>query len=182
MLESIIRRLDAFLSGLGQLTALAVLGMAALISVELFSRGVLQISQPWVQDVSSWLLTIFIYLGGPYALLRGNFVRVDVIFGRFSMRTQALVDSIFSTTLVALFLGVLLWRGSEFFLNSFAMGERSATGAWGGPVWLAKSMVPLGAGLLLLAWLVHVLRAWQRVLSPQAPPQDSGSTNLEPES
>ncbi len=169
MLNAIIRRLEALLTGLGQLVSLLVLGMATLICLELFSRGLFQTSQPWVQDLSSWLLTVFIYLGGPYALLRGNFVRVDVIFGRLTPRTQAVIDTVFSTTLAALFIGVLIWRGGEFFLNSYAMGERSATGSWGGPVWVAKSMVPIGGALLLLAWVLHVLKAWQQVLTPVRP-------------
>src|SRR5690606_31487486 len=116
----------------------------ALIIFEMASRGLFAQSFPWTQDISAWLLTIFVMIGGPYALLRGQFVRVDLIFARLSKRNQAIVDTFLSTALLVLFVGVLVWRGGDFFLSSYAMTERSATGAWGGPVWIPKLMIPLG--------------------------------------
>jgi len=164
MLDSTVRFLDSLLTVIGKSVALLVLGMGGLICLEMVSRGAFGISQPWTHEMSTWLLTTFIFLGGPYALLRGHFVRVDVVFGRLSPRSQALMDTTVSTALAALFIGVLIWRGGELFLSSYAMNERSATGSWGGPVWVAKLMVPAGSCLLALAWLTHILKAWQKAL------------------
>lgn len=165
MLDSSVRFLDSLIAIIGKSVALLVLGMGGLICMEMFSRGAFGVSQPWTHEMSTWLLTAFIFLGGPLALLRGNFVRVDVIFGRLSPRSQALMDTTVSTVLALLFIGVLIWRGGELFLSSYAMNERSATGSWGGPVWLPKLMVPAGSCLLLVAWLTHILKVWQKVLT-----------------
>lgn len=161
MVESLIRMIERVVSGLGRAVSFLVLGMMGLIVVEMVSRGMFERSLPWTHELSSWLLTTFIFLGGPYALLRGQFVRVDVVFERLSPRARFLVDLLFSTTLFAAFVGVLVWRGGDFFMSSFAMGERSATGVWGGPVWLVKLMIPLGSSLLCLAWVAHLLRSWR---------------------
>src|SRR5690606_17218831 len=108
MLDTLTRTIDRAISTIGRAVALLVLVMIALIVTEMFSRGVLGYSLPWVQDLCAWLLTILIMIGGPYALLRGQFVRVDIVFARLSPKNKALVDTLFSTALIALFVWVLV--------------------------------------------------------------------------
>ncbi|HYG41420.1 MAG TPA: TRAP transporter small permease subunit [Bordetella sp.] len=168
MLDALTRAIDGVLGAIGRFVSLFVLGMMALILFEMVARGVFSQSLPWTQEISTWLLTIFVMIGGPYALLRGQFVRVDVIFARLSHRNRAIVDTFLSTTLLVLFVGVLVWRGGDFFLSSYAMNEQSATGSWGGPVWIPKLMIPVGGAMLGLAWLSHLLHLW-RDPPPEAP-------------
>lgn len=178
MLDALTRALDRALSAIGRAVALLVLVMIALITAEMFSRGLLGVSLPWVQDLSVWLLTVLVMIGGPYALLRGQFVRVDIVYARLSPTKRALVDTVFSTGLLALFVWVLVSKGGDFFLSSFAMNERSATGSWDGPVWAAKLMVPVGGALLGLAWFVHIVRAWLDACAPPPEAADDNSTSL----
>ncbi|MEW5422835.1 TRAP transporter small permease subunit [Amorphus sp. 3PC139-8] len=161
MFDRIVRVIDAFVAGLGKLVALLILAIIVVMITEMIARGIFNISLPWAGDLSSWLLVAMIFLGGPWALARGNFVRVDAVYDRFGPRTKALVDTVFSTVLFALFCGVLIKYGGAFALKSLAMGERSATGAWGGPVWVAKGLVPVGAIVLALAWISHLYHAWR---------------------
>lgn len=176
MLHTLAQIIERALSTIGRAVALLVLLMIALITIEMFARGVMGISFPWVQDLSNWLLTILIMIGGPYALLQGRFVRVDILFARLSPKQKAIVDTIFSTTLMSLFVWVLVAKGSDFFLSSYSMGERSATGAWDGPVWLAKLMIPLGGTLLAVAWLAHLIRSWHEAVALPLETTDSDSS------
>jgi TRAP-type mannitol/chloroaromatic compound transport system permease small subunit len=164
MLRTVIDVLERVIAGIGRVVALFVLAIIAIMLYEMFSRAVLGWSVRWASDVSTWLLVSFIFLGGPWALARGKFVRVDAIHEHFSPLTRAIIDTVVSTALFALFVWVLLSFGYEFALKSFAMGERSATGDWGGPVWLAKAMVPVGSALLVLAWVLNILRSWRDAL------------------
>ena len=161
-----IRAIDALLAAVGGFAALLVLGIIALIVLEMFSRTVLGISLAWAHEASTWLLTAFVFLGGPYALIRGRFVRVDVIHARMSPRAKAIVDTTFSTVLMLALVITLFWLGGRFFLSSWAVGETSASGSWAGPVWLTKAMMPIGAALLVLAWMGHLLKLWSD--EPQA--------------
>src|SRR5690625_6293231 len=77
MLEKITIGLESFLSVIGRAIAYLVLFMAALVCFELVSRWFFSTSQPWVHDVSAWLLTAFVFLGGPYALLRSEGTRLN---------------------------------------------------------------------------------------------------------
>lgn len=166
MLDNTISVLERFITGLGRVVALFVLAIIAVMVFEMVSRGVFGRSAAWAGDVSAWLLVAFIFLGGPWALSRGNFVRVDALHEHFPPMVKAIIDSTVSTLLFAVFAAALIKLGGEFALKSFAMGERSATGSWNGPVWLAKGMMPLGAALLCVAWVLHLLRLWRDALRP----------------
>src|SRR5690606_13125381 len=147
----------------------------ALITAEMFSRGALNVSLPWVQDLCSWMLTFMVLIGGPYALLLGQFVRVDVLFAKLSPKNKALIDTVFTTVLLALFIWVLVSKGGDFFLSSYAMDERSATGSWSGPVWVPKFMVPLGGVLLGFAWFAFLVRTWKDVNTTRSTQGDAGA-------
>ncbi|MBX9458864.1 MAG: TRAP transporter small permease subunit [Aquamicrobium sp.] len=164
MLNTIINLLERLITGIGRVVALFVLAIIAIMIYEMFSRAVLGRSVRWAGDASTWLLVAFIFLGGPWAMAKGNFVRVDAVYEHFSPLAKAIVDTVVSTALFALFIWVLLSFGYDFALKSFAMGERSATGGWGGPVWLPKAMLPIGAALLVLAWILNLLRGWRDAL------------------
>lgn len=166
MLDTTITVLERFITALGRGVAFFVLAIIAVMIFEMVSRGVFGQSAAWAGDVSAWLLVAFIFLGGPWALAQGNFVRVDALHEHFSPMVKAIIDSTVSTLLFAVFAAALIKLGGEFALKSFAMGERSATGSWSGPVWLAKAMMPLGTGLLCVAWVLHLLRLWRAALRP----------------
>lgn len=168
MIERVIRLIDAVIAGIGKAAAFLVLAIIAVIIVEMVARGGFGRSQPWANDVTSWLLAALIFLGGPWALANGNFVRVDALYDRFGWRTRALIDTVVTTALFILFCGTLFWFGWTFFARSLAILETSASGNWGGPVWLAKGLLPLGAVMLALAWISHVYHLWQR--GGDAPP------------
>ena len=164
MLDKIIATLETGIAALGKVVALFILVIIAVMIFEMVSRGMFGHSATWAGDVSAWLLVSFIFLGGPWALARGNFVRVDALHEHFPPLVKAIIDTTVSTILFALFIGVLLKFGGEFAMKSFAMSERSATGNWGGPLWLPKMMMPVGAALLCVAWVLHLLRLWRDVL------------------
>lgn len=161
MLNSAIKFADSLIAGLGRIAALLILAIIATMVFEMVMRGVFGMSTPWAGDVSSWLLVGVIFLGGPWALANGNFVRVDAVFGVFPARVKALIDSTISTLLFALFAYVLMDFGGDLALRSFQIGETSATGSWNGPVWVSKALVPFGTVILSLAWLSHLVKSWQ---------------------
>ncbi len=168
MLNATIRIIDGVLSAIGRAASLLILATIALVVLEMILRGGFGYSTPWAHELSTWLLTAIVFLGGPYALIRGKFVRVDVIYATMSPRTKAIVDSVFSTALMAAFVSVLFFLGGKLFLSSYAMNEVSATGSWNGPVWAAKLMMPVGTALLAVGWLSHILRLWRDALENPA--------------
>ena len=105
-----------------------------------------------------WYLFSAIFLfGAGYTLQKNAHVRIDVIAGRFSRRTQAIID-IFGTLVFLFPLAILvIWMSWGVFADSFASGEMSSS-AGGLILWPARLMVPLCFGLLLLQGLAEILK------------------------
>jgi len=96
-----------------------------------------------------WYLfsAIFLFCAG-YTLLKNQHVRIDVISGRLSKRTQAWID-IFGTLFFLLPMAILIMYLSwPVFVQAYERHEVS-TNAGGLIIWPARLMVPIG--FLLLA-------------------------------
>ena len=166
-MDAVIRSIDAVVALVGKTVSVVVVAMTGIIIFEMTTRGLFGVASPWAYDLSGWLLATYIFLGGAYALQQNRFVRVDILYTRFRPRTRALIDATIGTVLFVLFAGTLLRLGSDFALRSIEMREVSATGAWQGPVYVAKTMLPIGVLLLCLAWLSHVLKLLRDAFAPQ---------------
>lgn len=162
-MDQVIKTIDAIIEGVGKFASYLVLIVLAIIIAEMAMRGIIGKSLPFAEDLVSWLLVAIVFLGGPYALAKGKFVRVDALYERFSARTKAIVDTTLSSALLSLFLFTMIKFGTAFTLKSFNNGEVSATGAWDGPVWVSKSLIPIGCCLILLAWISHLAKMWRDV-------------------
>lgn len=158
MVKRIADAIDAVSIAVGRAVSLLIFAMIAIIAFEVVSRYFFNRPTAWVQDFSGWLQVGYVFLGAAFAFKRGYMVRVDILYGRLSARAQAIIDLTFSTVLFACFAGVIIWKGMEFAMASYRMGESSASGVWGGPVYPAKFLVPIGMTLLALAWLAQICR------------------------
>ena len=164
MLTRIAAAIDALSSAIGRAVSLLIFVMIAIIAVEVVSRYFFNRPTAWVQDFSGWLQVAYVFLGAAFALQRGYLIRVDIIYERLSPRTQAIIDLTLSTVLFVCFATVIIWKGFDFAIASYRMGETSASGVWGGPVYPAKFLVPVGMILLSLAWLAQICRSVLRLV------------------
>ena len=96
-------------------------------------------------------------LGAPYTLMRDEHVRIDVIAGRFSERTQVWID-IFGILLFLLPISlIILWLSIPYFWLSYAGHEMS--GNAGGLIrWPAKFLIVAGFFLLILQGLSELIK------------------------
>lgn len=167
--------IDAFNAAIGRATSYLIFVMMGVIMVEIISRSVFSLPTSWVHDVSGWLQVFYVFLGGAWALQKGYLVRVDIIYQELPVRAQAAIDLFLSTVLFAAFAYVMIRNGSMLAMRSYDMGEVSANGAWGGPVYPAKFMIPLGMVLLSLSWLARCLRQAIRLVDSNALPPETES-------
>ena len=92
----------------------------------------------WLQELYVWTHVAAIMLGAGYVLLRGGFVRVDLLYAAMSERGKAWVDLLGTLFLMMPFLVMMAISGWSFFLTSLAMNEpRNMTPACRG-LWLLK--------------------------------------------
>jgi TRAP-type mannitol/chloroaromatic compound transport system permease small subunit len=113
-------------------------------------------SNAWL-EIQWYLFAAIFMLASSHTLKRDEHVRIDVIAGRFSKRTQVWIDLFgFLLFLMPICL-VILYYGVPFALLSISSAEMSSN-AGGLIVWPAKLLVPLGFALLILQGLSEIIK------------------------
>ncbi len=110
----------------------------------------------WTQEMAQFTMVAYFVLGGAYSLLLGTNVRMDLLYGRWSVRTRAAVDCV---TILALifFLAVMLWGGIDSTIYAFEVNERSRT-VWRPYMAPIKIVICVGVLLMLLQSVAFLIR------------------------
>ena len=137
----------------------------------------------WTLELAQFAMVSYYMLGGPYALLSGGHVRMDLFYGDWSLRRKATIDTV-TVLFLIFYLGILLYGalGStayslgywgkaplEFFAGlitgSEEIGrmERSST-AWRPYIWPIKAIMIIGLILMLLQALSELIKDIARAL------------------
>jgi TRAP-type mannitol/chloroaromatic compound transport system permease small subunit len=113
-------------------------------------------SNAWL-EIQWYLFAAIFMLASSHTLKRDEHVRIDVIAGCFSKRTQVWIDLLgFLLFLMPICL-VILYYGVPFALLSITSAEMSSN-AGGLIVWPAKLLVPLGFLLLILQGVSEIIK------------------------
>lgn len=99
---------------------------------------------------------IFLFLAG-YTLLRNEHVRIDVISGRLSKRTQTWIDILGTLFFLFPMAILLMWLSWPVFVEAYQRNEIS-TNAGGLIIWPARLLVPIGFLLLMLQGLSELIK------------------------
>lgn len=113
-------------------------------------------SNAWLEVQWQLFSVIFLLMAG-YALLKNVHVRIDLVFGHLSPRTQSIIDIIGTLLFLAPMVIMTIWLSIPLIENSIAIDEQSAN-AGGLPLWPIKIMLPVGFGLLLLQALSELIK------------------------
>ncbi len=137
----------------------------------------------WTLEMAQFAMVAYYMLGGPYALLSGGHVRMDLFYGDWSLRRKATIDAV-TVLFLIFYLGILLYGalGStayslgywgkaplEFFAGlitgSEEIGrmERSST-AWRPYIWPIKAIMIIGLILMLLQAISELIKDIARAL------------------
>ncbi|TCV82360.1 TRAP transporter small permease subunit [Sulfurirhabdus autotrophica] len=121
------------------------------------SRKLFNVSSNAFLEIQWYLFSAVFLLAAGYTLKQNEHVRVDVISGRFSKRTQAWLD-IFGGLFFLLPMSlIILYYSWPFFTHSLLSQEWS--GNPGGLIlWPAKALIPAGFLLLLLQGIAEIIK------------------------
>ena len=161
---------DRLSAAIGWLCARLVVGMVAagaLGAVLRYLAPVLGITPALnaLGDVQWMLFSAVFLLGAAWALAEDAHVRVDVLYGRLSIRRRALVDLLGTLLLLLPFCALLLWASWPAVVASVALRE-GALDAGGLVRWPVKLLVPLGVVLLALQGVAQAVRAAAALRQP----------------
>jgi TRAP-type mannitol/chloroaromatic compound transport system permease small subunit len=157
LIEDVIDRI-------GGLTAWIALVMIGLVATNVLLRYSLSYGSVWAQELEWHLLAALILLGMSHALQRGENVRVDLFYARYSPLGKRVVDVVSALLLIAVSLS-FIWLSLSYVEQSRSINEASSDP--GIPLrWLVKALIPLGFGLMLLQQLAQLLRLLDAPLNP----------------
>ncbi len=149
--------IDAVNNGIGKLTYWLVLVAVIVSSGNAVIRYSLHYSSNAWLELQWYLFSAIFLLCSGYTFLRNEHIRIDIVLGRFSRRTQAMVD-IFGIIFFLFPMAILImWLSWPMFWDSFITGEMSSDA--GGLIrWPAKILVPIGFFLLTMQAVSELIK------------------------
>jgi len=157
LLLSISRAIDALNERVGRVVLWLVLIVALVSAGNAVSRYLFNVSSnAWLELQWYLFATIFLLCAG-YTLLHNEHIRIDVVAGRFSRRTQIWID-IFGTVFFLLPLAVIMtWLSWPIFMNAWVSNEMSSNA--GGLIrWPGRLLIPAGFFLLTLQGISELIK------------------------
>lgn len=113
-------------------------------------------SNAWL-EIQWYLYAAIFMLAAAHTLKRDEHVRIDVIVGRFSRRTQVWIDLFGFVFFMLPICALILYYGIPYAWLALESGEMSSN-AGGLIVWPAKALVPVGFALLVLQGVSEIIK------------------------
>jgi len=156
-MQKLLLQVDRLSTFFGKACAWTVVGLTVLITVEVFSRYVLNKPHAWVLDAQIMLYGTLFMAAGAYTLSKNGHVRGDVLYGFFRPRTQASIDLVLYIVFFLPGIVALTWAGWSFAQDSLAIREQTFN-ADPLPVYPFKFVIPIAGAVLLLQGIVEIVR------------------------
>jgi TRAP-type mannitol/chloroaromatic compound transport system permease small subunit len=134
-----------------------ILASTVISGVNAVVRKAFDMSSNAYLEVQWYLFAAAFLLAAGYTLLNGEHVKIDVISGKLSKRSQIWIDVFGFVVFLTPMCLAILWYGIPFFLKGLYSGEMSSNA--GGLIrWPVYLMMPLGFALLLLQGLSELIK------------------------
>lgn len=166
-LLALSRLIDRWNERLGHGLYWLILATVLISAANAVVRKAINWSSNGLLEIQWYLFSAVFLLGAGYTLLRNEHVRIDVIAGRLSKRTQAWID-IIGTVFFLLPMAVLIaWLAWPVFVDTWDRNEVS-TNAGGLIIWPARLLMPIGFAILAIQGVSELIKriAFLRGLIP----------------
>jgi TRAP-type mannitol/chloroaromatic compound transport system permease small subunit len=156
---ALVRGIERFVDLVGRAASWLALAIVVLMATNVVLRYLFSYGSVWAQELEWHLLTPLIMFAVAYAYLKGDLVRVDVLYAAFSPRTKALVN--LASALLCLAIAVIVFYYSvKYVEQSYSIDERSSDPGGLTHRWVLKAVIPLGFVMLALQSVAEVLKSW----------------------
>ncbi len=151
------RAIDAITERVGRFVYWLVLIVVLISAANATVRKIFNYSSNAYLEIQWYLFSVIFLFGAGYTLLRNEHVRIDIITGRLSARTQNWIDVIGIVLFLWPMSFVIMWLSWPLFVDSLARNEVS-TNAGGLAIWPARLMVPIGFALLIMQSVSELIK------------------------
>ena len=156
-LLKISKTVDWINTQIGKNVIWLILASTVISAVNAAVRKAFNVSSNAYLEVQWYLFAAAFLLASAYTLLNGEHVKIDVIYSRWSKRTQIWIDVLGFIFFLLPFCTAVLWFGVPFFLQGYRSNELSPS-AGGLILWPVYAMMPLGFFLLMLQGISELIK------------------------
>ena len=146
-LLTLSRRIDQLSDWVGRWVAWLVLAAVLLSAGNAVMRKVINWSSNGLLEIQWYLFAAVFMLAAGYTMMRQEHVRIDVVSGRFSKRTQIWIDIVGICVFLFPFIYMIIMLSMPLVINAYVSKEMSSN--TGGLIrWPVFALLPLGMLLL----------------------------------
>ncbi len=156
-LLALSRAIDAMTERVGRLVYWLVLVVVLISAANATVRKAFNYSSNAYLEIQWYLFSVIFLFGAGYTLLRNEHVRIDIIQGRLSPRTQNWIDVVGIVLFLMPMSIIIMWLSWPLFLDSLHRHEVS-TNAGGLVIWPARLMIPIGFALLIVQAVSELIK------------------------
>lgn len=156
--------------------AVIIFLLGFLVCADVLGRALFNSPVKGTPEMVSMSIVIICFLLAGYSVQSGGMIYTDVFSGMFGVRGLAAAQ-LLSAVLGILFFGLIVWGSYEPTLHAIASGEYEGEGALRVPVWPARTVVIIGAVLVVTSYTLHALRAIGVIVTGRAANDVPASTH-----
>ena len=157
--QRILHAVDGVSTWVGKAAAWLIIGLMALVCVEVFKRYILNMPTAWIFDASNMFYGSLFMLAGAYTpgaerpCARRLSLQLDAARERRPRFDLVLYIVFFLPGIAA-----LIYAGYDYARLSWRIGEHSTVTANGPPIYHFKAVIPVAGALLMLQGFAEILR------------------------
>ena len=134
--------------GLGRLVMYLVFVMMGILLYATISRTFFNLPPIWTTEMAQMVMTAYYLLGGAYSMLLGDHVRMDLLYGSWTRRRKAFMDTI-TSCLLFFYVVILLYGGISSTQYAIEYNQKNFS-VWAPPMAPIKVVMTIGISLMLL--------------------------------
>ena len=139
---------DFICEKVGRFVMYWVFFMMFLLILSFVTRNIINFPLMWIIEMAQFTITAYYLLGGGYSMLTDDHVRMDLFYGKLSIKGKAKMD-IFTSIFLIFFLAMLFFGSITSLIYTIETKQKLFT-AWAPYVWPIKTLMLFGILLMLL--------------------------------
>ena len=143
-----VRYVDAVNRVIGRFSMYLIFAMIGILLFSSISRTVFQMPLLWVVEMAQFTMAAYYLLGGGYSMQLNSHVRMDLLYGQWSERKKAIVDTITIFFLIG-YLVLLLMGAISSTEYALQYGQKNYS-SWAPPLAPIKIIMTIGIIMMLL--------------------------------
>ena len=155
-----VERIERLVDLVGRAASWLALAIVLLMATNVVLRYLFSYGSVWAQELEWHLLTPLIMFAVGYAYLKGDLVRVDVLYTHFTPRKKAVVNLV-SAVLCLAIAAITFYFSVKYVEQSYSIMEQSSDPGGLTHRWVLKAMIPAGFVLLALQSVAEILKSWR---------------------